>query len=69
MSRRSLLRGGLYHISLLFVTFTTFNWGFRELSGVDIAGRIFQGAQIPPQAVAIALCAGAVMVLWNNWVD
>jgi hypothetical protein len=69
MSRRSLLRGGLYHLSLLFVTFTAFEFGFRELTGVDLAGRIFAGASVPPQAIAIALCGASILVLWNNWVD
>lgn len=69
MSRRSFLRGGIYHVSLLFVTFTAFNWGFQELSGIDIAGRVFAGISIPSQAIAVALCAAAILVLWNNWVD
>jgi uncharacterized membrane protein YuzA (DUF378 family) len=69
MSRRSFLRGGLYHLSLLIITFSAFNWGFLRLTGVDIIGRIFAGVQVPTPATAIVLCVAAVLVLWNNWVD
>lgn len=69
MSRRSMLRGGLYHLALLFVTSTAFNWGFDQLTGIDVAGRVFTGISLPSQLIAIALCAASVMILWNNWVD
>lgn len=69
MSRRSLLRGGLYHLSLFIVTISAFNWGFLRLTGVDIVGRVAAGIQVPTEATAIILCVASVLVLWNNWVD
>lgn len=68
-SKKSFLRGGLYHLSLISVTALAFNWGFFHLTGVDIASRVFTGTQVPMNAVALAMCAAAGMVLWNNWVD
>ena len=68
-TKKSFLRGGLYHIGLIFVAGASFNWGFRQLTGVDIAGRVFSGISIPPLFVAMILCVSAVIVLWNNWVD
>lgn len=68
-SRRSFLRGGFYHLALILVTASSFNWGFLRLTGVDLATRIFSGITIPQQAIALALCLSAVIVLWNNWVD
>ena len=67
--RRSPLRGGFYHLSLIFVTAATFNFGFHQLTGVNIAERIFAGMAIPQNAIAVGLCVAAVMVLWNNWID
>ena len=69
MSRRSMLRGGLYHLSLLIVTFNAFNWGFARLTSIDIFARIVQGVTVPGEAVAIVLCVASILVLWNNWVD
>lgn len=69
LSRRSMLRGGLYHAGLLFITATAFNLGFQMLTGVNIAQRVFAGVQMPTMIIAVALCAAAVVVLWNNWVD
>lgn len=63
------LRGGLYHLSLIFVTIASFNWGFASLSGIDIAGRVFAGVEIPWNVIAGGLCFSSVVVLWNNWVD
>lgn len=62
-------RGGLYHASLLFIVASAFNTGFVQLTGIDIAGRIFAGVSVPQTGVAVALCISAVVVLWNNWVD
>ncbi|MEP7166722.1 MAG: hypothetical protein ABI758_01935 [Candidatus Woesebacteria bacterium] len=69
MSRHSFLRGGIYHLCLILIAFSALNWGFLTLTGIDIAGRVFAGVTIPPAAVALALCFGALIVLWNNWVD
>lgn len=68
-SRRSLLRGGMYHLALMYVAGLTFNWGFVRLTGIDIVGRIFAGVQINNMITAAAACIAAVIVLWNNWVD
>jgi uncharacterized membrane protein YuzA (DUF378 family) len=69
LSKRSFLRGGLYHFSLILVASSALNWGFHTLTGVDLAARLFAGINIPREGTAMALCAAAVMVLWNNWVD
>lgn len=69
LSKRSMLRGGVYHAALFFITGSAFNLGFQGLTGVDIASRIFSGMEIPKEGVALALCVSAVIVLWNNWVD
>lgn len=67
--RKNPLRGGLYHVGLLLVVGSAFNWGFQKLTSIDIAGRIFTGVEIPQAGVALALCIAAIVVLWNNWVD
>ncbi len=69
MSRRSLLRGGLYHLSLLIITMASFNWGFLGLTGVNLGARLFEGIAVPAEATAIILCVASVLVLWNNWID
>lgn len=67
--RRNPWRGGIYHLGLILVTFSSFNWGFLKLTGVDIAGRIFDGFVIPAEGTAILLCVSSIAVLWSNWVD
>ncbi len=67
--RRSFLRGGLYHLALIIVAGAAFNWGFLHLTGVDLVGRVSAGLTVPPMVTAAVLCASAVLVLWNNWVD
>ena len=67
--RRSPLRGGFYHLSLIFVTAAAFNFGFAQLTEIDIAGRIFTGVSVPQTAIATGLCIAAAIVLWNNWID
>jgi len=68
-SRKSFLRGGLYHLALIFVAGLAFNWGFKKLTGIDVVGRVFAGVMINETIVAGAACVSAIMVLWNNWVD
>ena len=63
------LRGGIYHISLLLITVSSFNLGFDKLTGINIVGRIFAGTQFSVQGIALALCVASVIVIWNNWVD
>lgn len=67
--RKSFLRGGLYHLALIFVTASAFNWGFMQLFSVDLAGRLFSGLAVPDKSTALALCISSILVLWNNWVD
>jgi uncharacterized membrane protein YuzA (DUF378 family) len=67
--RRSFLRGGMYHIGLIIVCFSAFNWGVLNLSGINILGRVFAGVTIPDVVTAAILAISAIVVLWNNWVD
>lgn len=66
---RSPLRGGIYHLALIFLTSTSFNWAFYGLTGVNIGERVFSGVVVPMIFIYIAVCISAVIVLWNNWVD
>lgn len=68
-SKKSFLRGGLYHLALILIAGASFNWGFATLTGVDIVGRVFTGITLSPMITALVLCASSVIVLWNNWVD
>lgn len=60
---------GLYHVALIVVAVTAFNWGFVRVTNIDVVARLFQGAVIPDMIVAVAVCISAVIVLWHNWVD
>ncbi|MEK7166185.1 MAG: hypothetical protein AAB874_05260 [Patescibacteria group bacterium] len=66
---KSIFRGGMYHVALIYIAGLTFNWGFFRLTGIDIVGRVFAGVQINTMITAAAACVSAVIVLWNNWVD
>ena len=66
---KSPFRGGIYHLALIVISASAFNLGFFKLTGVDIIGRVFVGTSVPSQAIAIGLCAAAVIVVWNNWID
>ncbi len=67
--RRSLLRGGMYHLALIYTAGLAFNWGFKVLTGIDIVGRVFAEIEINHMITAAAACISSVIVLWNNWVD
>jgi len=67
--KKSLLRGGIYHVALICISAAAFNWGFFSLTGVDLAGRISAGVAVPQTVIALVLCVSSVIVLWNNWVD
>jgi hypothetical protein len=66
---KSPLRGAFYHLGLLVIVGSSFNEGFRQLTGVDIGQRVFAGIVLPDKSLAVALCVSALVVLWNNWVD
>lgn len=66
---RSFLRGGFYHLALVIVCGTAFNWAFVQLTGVDLVRRLFEGVTIPNTVTAIAICVSAALVMWHNWVD
>ncbi len=63
------MRGGLYHVGLIFVCFSALNWGVLKIAGINIFGRVFTGLTIPEIATAVILVLSAIIVLWNNWVD
>ncbi len=67
--RKLFLRGGLYHIALIFVCFSALNWGVLKLMGINIFGMVFTGVSIPEVAIAVMLILSAIVVLWNNWID
>lgn len=60
---------GVYHVALLLVAGTAFNWGFKILTQINMAQRIFEGIQVPENILAITICTSAVVVIWHNWVD
>ena len=60
---------GLYHVALIVVAVTAFNWGFVKVTNVDLVARLFQGIVVPDMLVAVAVYISALMVLWHNWVD
>lgn len=60
---------GLYHVALIVVAGTAFNWAMITLTGVNLVKRVFEGVTIPENVLAIIVCAAAVIVIWRNWVD
>jgi hypothetical protein len=61
---------GLYHVALVVLSATSFNWAFDILTHVNISQRLFQGVvDVPINYIALGVCVSAVVVLWYNWVD
>lgn len=66
---RKLTSGGLYHVALILVASSSFNWAFELVTNINIAQRIFQGVEVSPLLVGVAVCVSALIVVWHNWID
>jgi uncharacterized membrane protein YuzA (DUF378 family) len=60
---------GLYHVALFVVAVTAFNYGFLQLTNVNIVNRLFQEVSVPDNVLAFTICAPAILVIWHNWID